>query len=365
MLGTIRIEEFRDVDAILSLSHEWEDFQGRAEQSVPFLQPDYVALWSRILGKGSSPRVLAAWSDRDLVGYAPFMITARPLGPFSVATLEFIGNNIGYPGDILYADVVSSRPQRQVVSALLSQAKARWKVASWDFGYLHPGSPTTGVIREILKLRDDAAFPGSQSYISLELPSDWDSFFANLSLNTRRNYRRRLRKLGGIGDVQFCVSSDPRAASQRVAELIRNHERWWSGTSRKGWFGDEPVQRFLISAAELLASQGRYLAFALKLDGVPIAWNVGAFDGHRYFEQMVSYDRTCASCSPGILLSIFLLRHLLSIEVRRVELGPGLDERKQSLGGKPTAFRRIQGHLGWLRGIARLRQSRTGRLASA
>lgn len=366
MLRAIRFEEFDNPDTILSLSREWEAFHSQVTPCVPFVQPAYVALWSRILGKLTIPRVTAVWNGKDLIGYAPFMVAVDPFGPFTVGTLKFIGNNIGYPGDILYADIVTSKPRKQVLQAILAHAKTAWKLAKWDFGYLHPHSLTNVITREILSPHEDEVRSlGSQPYVTLELPSDWDAYVMALSRNTRQSFRRHMRKLEELGNLRIRVNQDPETAAQRVKELIGNHERWWRRTPKEGWFGDEAVHRFLVSAARLLASQGRYQAFALELDGTPIAWNVGAFDGRRYFEQMLSYDQRYASYSPGMILSMFLIRHLISTNVRHVELGPGFDQRKQRLRGKPTECSRIQGYLGWARRIARIRRFWTKRFVSS
>ncbi|MFQ5911006.1 MAG: GNAT family N-acetyltransferase [Thermoplasmata archaeon] len=301
-----------------------------------------------------------------MVGYAPFMLTTDPLGPFSIRTLRFIGNNAGEPGDILYADVAASGSREEVVESLLTHARTSWRVSKWDLGYLHPTSPTNGITRQLLDLGDDdLRFMQSQSYVTLELPSDWDSYARTLTRNTRQSFSRQSRKLEKLGDVQLHVEEDSDAVAQRVRELIENHDRWWRGTSKEGWFGDESVHDFLVSAAELLASQGRFLAFALEVDGDPIAWDVGGFDGDRYFEQLLSYDQQYAAYSPGMILSISFIRHLLSVDVHRVELGPGLDQRKQRLGGRVTRYPQILGHVGWLRGMARFRRLWTRRSVSS
>lgn len=339
------------------LSPEWGGLQRRGNRSAPFVHPDYLALWSQTLGHETSPRVLAAWSHGDLVGYAPFMETVDALGPLPISTLRFIGNNVGYPGDILYVEIVASEPQEDVVRAILSYVKETWRVAKWDFGYLDPRSSTVIVARDLLGLRKgDAAFLPSQSYVNLELPPDWDTYMKSLSPNTRKAHRRRLRNLERLGNLRMRVDRELKMASQRVSELIRNHEKWWRGTPREDWFGDSAVHQFHAEAARLLARQGRFLAFTLELDGTPIGWSVGALDRWRYFSHMSSYDQAYASYSPGMILSLFLLRHLHSMDVHHVELGPGLNERKRSLGGRPKSFVQIHGYFGWLRRLVRLRR---------
>ncbi|MFQ5910734.1 MAG: hypothetical protein ACE5IJ_08470, partial [Thermoplasmata archaeon] len=85
--------------------------------------------------------------------------------------------------------------------------------------------------------------------------------------------------------------------------------------------------------------------------------DVGAFTGQEYFEQMLSFDRDYSSFSPGMILSVSLVRELLNLRSSRIELGPGIDQRKKRLGGKPTDYSRVEGYLGWTNRIARLRRS--------
>lgn len=353
----IRLEEVKSVDEILSLEPDWEGLVGAGGRCAPFVQPAYVALWLKVLGKVAEPRAITAWKGRSLIGYAPFMLTTDNFGPFSVATLKFIGNNTGLPGDVLYGDIVAPEPPEEVVRAILSHVRAKWELAKWDLGFLHPSSPTNRHAREILNLgEDDARFLQAQPYVRLDLPSDWDAYVRGLTRNTRQSFRRQVRKLEDLGSVQTRVDREPERVSLRVRELMGNHERYWKGTPKEGWFGDEEVHRFLASAAKLLAGRGQFIAFTLELDSTPIAWNVGAFDGSRYFEQMLSFDRSHAALSPGMVLSVSLIRQLLRAGGSCVELGPGFDQRKQRLGGVPTDYPRLEGYLGWARWIARFRR---------
>ncbi len=309
------------------------------------------------MGEKSDPCVVVAWRDRDLAGYAPLMKTVDSLGPFSVSALKFIGNNIGSPGDILYADILAEEPQKQITEAILSHVKSNWHVTKWDFGYLDPRSSTYAVARDLLGMPGDAArLLKHQYYISLWLPASWDAYLMTLSRKARKNFYRGWRGLGEIGELRIRVDKDSETVSRRVAELIQNHAMWWQGTSKEGWFGDESVHRFLIEGAGLLARLGQYLAFTMELDKTPIAWSVGPFDDQRYIEHLVSYDRTFASHSPGIILSILLMRNLLSTDIHQFELGPGFDRYKRSLGGKPTTYIHLQGYLGWLRHVVKFRK---------
>lgn len=310
--------------------------------------------------------MVVAWGNGDLLGYAPFMETIESLGPWTIPVLRFIGNNIGYPGDILYADIVAASPEVPVLEAILHHVRASWRVSKWDLGFLNPRSASFGIACRVLTLdAHTVRVLPHQDYVTLQSPDTWEAFLGGVSPKARNNFRRSLRQLEAQGVLLMKIDRDSSGASRRVEELIRNHERWWTGTKRNEWFGGAAARRFLVQAAGLLGEQNRYLAFTLELDGTPIAWSAGAFDRGRYYEQIVSYDHTHSSASPGMILSFLLVRELLSRKVRRVELGPGLDRRKRSLGGVAAPFVRTQDYVGWVRRAVRIWRRWTGRRRSS
>ncbi len=136
--------------------------------------------------------------------------------------------------------------------------------------------------------------------------------------------------------------------------MLQNHQRWWAGTSKRDWFGNEAVQAYLVAAARLLSVQQKCATFTLLVDGTPAAWVVGAIDRHQYFEYIGSYNREFAAYSPGTLLDIMVVKNLLEMDVARVHLGPGLDAYKRALGGRTFEFTHVHGYKGWRRPVLRI-----------
>ena len=360
MSDTFRVEEFSDNDFPRALSVEWDDFERRAEQCFPFTHPAYVSLWWDLLGESTRPFAVIARKDGQLVGYAPFVETVDPSGLLPVPVIRFMGNNIGRPGDIWLEDIATVAPHAPIIRAILSRVKAHRLIQRWDLGYLPPWSPTWEVLAELLSI-DNRPGPDCSTHVLLELPANWDEYFQSLSPKRRRKFSRQLRGLQDHGGVRVCLDDKPEIVSRRVEEMIRNHDRWWQGTPREGWFGGKSVRRFLTAEARLLASQGRYLTMTLELDETPIAWVVGVCDGKRFFDKMTSFDRELAPFSPGITLLIMGFQHLISRGIRHVDLGPGMTEKKLVVGGRPVAYAHAGGYPSipeWLRKIARIRSVR-------
>ena len=357
----IRVEELGLNEALRECTDEWGRFCERAEPT-PFLHPQYLAAWARGLGTETACRFVVARREGELAGVGPFMLASDPFGPLSVPSLKFIGNNVGNPGDILYGEIAAAPPRTAVVRSILERL-SEWRAPKWDLGYLPAASETRTIAPELLGPPRNGALPERVPYVGLPLPRDWDEFLRDLSGNARRNFRRRLARLRELGDVNLRFEREPDAVRRTVRELVLNHRRWWEGTDRAAWFGDERVERFLEESSALLAAQGRFLAFRLEVAGQPIAWNVGAFDRGRYFEQFISFDREYTAYSPGVLLAILMARHLIDSGATKIELGPGINDRKRDLGGKPIVYDRLRGYRGWFRAIAALHASWEGRAA--
>ncbi|TLZ52707.1 MAG: GNAT family N-acetyltransferase [Methanobacteriota archaeon] len=353
----LRIEELALSEAVRELSADWPRFRDRAGTS-PFLAPDYLALWARIVGGLDTCRIVTARRGGELVGFGPFMLSDDPFGPFSVETLKFVGNNVGYPGDVLYSEVAAA--ESESVRAILRHA-ARWGATKWDFGYLPPTSRTHAAAHEVLGAPRNGVPLDRQPYVGLSLPPSWQAFLASLSSNARRDFRRKSNRLSASGDVEVRVARSPEGARAVVHRMIENHGRWSAGTDRAGWFGDERVGQFLEEGATLLAGRGMFVGFTLEISGEQVAWNAGAFDGVRYFEQIMSYDRSFTLGSPGLVLGFLAVQRLIDLGTKKVELGPGFDQRKEALGATLVEHERLQGYRGWARPIAAIHRRWRGR----
>lgn len=334
---------------------------------TPLHDPTYLSLWERLLGSRDSCRIVVAWDAAgNLAAYAPLMRTRGRFGPVRVPTLRFIGNNIGYPGDILYSEVFSKREEPAAVAAVLEHVASTWSVKKWELGYQRPSSRTWHAASRTLGMGFIAPAPSSAvPFLSLRLPREWEAYFASLSANTRSTYRRGLHHLESLGALRVVFERTPETARRRVEELIGNHTRWLAGTDREGWFGGSRVRKFLAASYELLAREGHALAATLELNGAPIAWIVGPTWGRIGFEHLSSYDRTYSEGSPGLVLGLDLMRELALTGVERVNLGPGAALFKSRLRGTEALYAPVLGYQGWTRRVVAARGVMWGAVPTA
>lgn len=353
-MSSFSIQEVAPDEATTLVPSRSQDLGDVFDRWTPLHAPRCLSLWEETLGAQKECRIVVAWDSKgDVAAYAPLMRVRGQFGPMPVSTLRFIGNNIGYPGDILYSEVFSRTRERTAVQAVLRHVASAWSLGKWELGYLSTSSRTWQAASRILgrgfvPSGPEAAMP----FVSLDLPDEWASYLASLTSNSRSSYRRGLRRLEARAALKTVFDTTPEAARKRVEELIRNHVRWLRGTEKAGWFGDAQVQRFLVTSAQLLAQEGDFVTSTLELGGTPIAWIVGPVHRGTFYAHLSSYDRTFSEDSPGFVLGLELMRELISRGFRRVELGPGTSLYKRRLGGVETPYREAQGYQGWTRPVA-------------
>jgi CelD/BcsL family acetyltransferase involved in cellulose biosynthesis len=354
-MDSLRIEDVTDPEGLRALSSAWEVFRKRFPRPPAHAHPEHLALWLEILGGDAAPRVVVAWSGGEMVGFVPLMEVTETLGPFRRPCLRFIGNNIGYPGDISYHEAWALEPRETIVREMLAHARKRWRAAAWDLGFLPPSSATSIVAERFLRYRENTErHPRSKPFLSLDLPSSWDAYLAGLSQGTRYKFRKFMRRLGDLGRIEVLVHRAPDDCERTVRGLIRNHERWWNGTPKEDWFGGAAAKEFLVASARWLAARKEMAGFELVVNGTPIAWQAGAFTSDLYFSELMSYDPSQARHSPGTVLSLAMIQPLIEAGVRSINLGPGTDQRKRTLGGIAEEYPRVQGFLGAWRMFAGL-----------
>ncbi len=343
-MAGFQIREAADDGALPDLSPAWEDLASSPNPPPPYMHPDHLRLWLNRLAPDAEVRVITAWSGETCVGYAPFMVVPDKLGRFRGTSLRFIGNNVGLPGDLSYLDVWTRTPDPRITRALLSRGRIGSRARAWDFGFLP--APSAGADGPPGRSAKERLAGESKPFVSLALPETWDAYLARLSAGTRQQSRKYYRHLERLGKLEVRIYREGEDCALLVRAMIANHERWWTGTPREGWYGGPDVKDFFIAAARRLGTRGEFIATTLELDRRPIAWHVGAAAHQVHYAELISSDWSLAEYSPGSVLSFAMIPKLIELGIRRVHLGPGLDQRKRALGGVASPYVRVRGYRG-------------------
>jgi len=127
-----------------------------------------------------------------------------------------------------------------------------------------------------------------------------------------RGYKRQLRNLNKLGQVEFRLGTDPKSASC--------WSQWFLDLEAEGWKGREGTamkqhpykaaffQNLLTSGME----QNRLEMIGLFLNGEPIALGCTLLSNTGGFTYKIAFDEQYKKYSPGILLQLHITERFLN-----------------------------------------------------
>lgn len=137
----------------------------------------------------------------------------------------------------------------------------------------------------------------------------WDEYSQSLSSRRRQDYRRARRNLERAGKVEVEIRKPgPDEVEPVMAEAMRVEAASWKGRGGSAMLTNPRLSGFFLQLAQRLARQGQLRVCFLRLDGAPIAMQIGVVHAGRWWVLKIGYDERWAEHSPGIQLMWDALR---------------------------------------------------------
>ncbi len=165
--------------------------------------------------------------------------------------------------------------------------------------------PETGFVADVI---GDEGMEEATRYVSSILDfreiESWESYFASLSKNQRKERNRKAKKLKAQGELEFEVHFYQSAEFAELTEAaVRLKRIWLRETDRHSQaLFDEESMRFLSSLGQYLPQfqplEGP-VVHVLKLDGKPIAIEIGMLRKRHYYSYLGAIDLQWAQYAPG------------------------------------------------------------------
>jgi CelD/BcsL family acetyltransferase involved in cellulose biosynthesis len=303
-----------------TLAPEWAALLDRTPEPVPFLHPTWHRVWLDEFQDGRELLLLAVRDGDALVGVAPLLR--------SDGQLAFVGNY----SICDYMDfTVAPDRATEVFGALLGALRSEdWNEI--ELRGLRDDSPTVSELlpaaeRAGLKVEreDEAVAP------RVQLPESWEAYQAALNKKDRHELRRKLRRLGELGELQL----NPYTRAEDVAEHLPIFIRLMvESRGDKANFMSEQIGRFFHRMAPALASDGLIRLYELELNGSAIA-SVLCFDqGNRLFLYNSGYDPQYAQFAVGLGSKAMCLQDAIESKRTCVDFLRGHEPYKYDLGSQ-------------------------------
>lgn len=141
------------------------------------------------------------------------------------------------------------------------------------------------------------------------IAGSWDEYLQGLSSRRRQDYRRARRNLEKAGKVEVEIRRPtPDEVEPAMAEAMRVEAASWKGRGGSAMLTNPRLSGFFLQLAQRLARQGQLRLCFLRLDGAPIAMQIGVVHAGRWWVLKIGYDERWAEHSPGIQLMWDALR---------------------------------------------------------
>jgi hypothetical protein len=314
----------RTLSELEEIRPEWESWPGHRDSDIDFFSEVVKSNPCTI-----RPHVIVAYSegkpDAVLIGRIDSTTPLLKIGYWRVPTprirlLTFVigaqrGNSSSGISELLFREALNSLRQREA------------DVVRID--YVRVNSAFHRLARSLPGLigRDYGATSGP--HWIMELPGTYQEILQALSGDFRNQLRRKAKKI---------QSDFPRLSvrcfdrPEELDAMMHDVETIAAKSYQRGLevgFHDNQATRRAISAEMV---RGRYLGYALYLQGQPSAFWLGSFLDSVFYSDYLGFDPGFSGYSPGTYLQTKVLEDLLLRQAARIDFGPGDARYKAQLG---------------------------------
>ena len=290
-----------NLETLYAVRKEWLALENRANDPLAYFQSfDWCEKWCRIfapdaLKHGGSIHIAMIRKDRELAAILPMAIENRKR---MALVLRFIGEPmIQYSKVLMDPELLDQNTLRKCLEQICSNARCD---AVW-LDHIICGSP----LHACLKHEECYASPDAYaSAISLTQFENLEAYRSSLSRSSRKSWNRRRRKLEEMGKVSVQIVDGRDPHFYFLCELALQQKLVWLEKSGLP-YGKLEDKRMLRMLGELGVDNGTHsgvVAFALNLDGKPVALEIGFWCHDHYYSYLGSYDWEMRAFSTGKLL---------------------------------------------------------------
>lgn len=133
-----------------------------------------------------------------------------------------------------------------------------------------------------------------------------------LSAKRRREMRRHMRLLSGMGPVSCTTAREPAVVREALEEFLTLEASGWKGRARSAMLLDRYRAAFARESVNRLAEHDRVRIFTLRVSGRAVASLVVFVQGGEAVAWKTAYDETHAKASPGFLVAFHASQALLA-----------------------------------------------------
>ena len=297
----LTVHELDSVDALEQLADDWRALLARGADDSPYLTPEFMIPWARMLAGRYRLCLLAVRDGAQLVGLAPLF--ERRLAKWGVA---YVVRSFPLHGLSPPFDWMLDPAQPLALDALLAHLRAdsRWQLV--ELLNVPAGSPSTQLMPAACA-RYGLAFESRPSLTTtfVRMAESWDAYQNSLPRALRKGVRQGQRRLEQSGAVRVLrCPQDGLSVTEGVNLALAVIANSWKR------FDDEAVDwpGFLRELAERLAARRMLCLRLLMVADRPVAYHFELDYRGNLHGLHNAYDLALSAGAPGAVLLFDALR---------------------------------------------------------
>jgi len=300
-------------------SYRYDDRQSLRWDCL-FVLPEWQAAWWQAFGPKSQPRIICVRRQQEVIGIAPLLVEGQ--------RASIIGGS-----DVCdYLDFIVSPAKAEDFFCPLLDHLEQQKLAKLDLGPLRPDSTVlSGMIRIAEDRGRSVTVSPHEVSLEVDLPATWDDYLGLLKGKQRHEVKRKLRRLGEAGDVNFRVVEETEEVRQQMPIFFQLFKK--SGEAKAAFLTDQMTSYFEALATAMAKAKILRLCI-LELNGVPVAMSM-CFDfmATRYLYNS-GFDPRFRGISAGLMCKVLSIKDAIQNQCRKYDFLKGGETYKYRLGGK-------------------------------
>lgn len=196
---TLTVRELDSVEALERLADDWRALLSRVADDSPYLTPEFMIPWARMLAGRYRLCVLSVHDGVRLVGLAPLF--ERQLAKWGV---RFVARSFPLYGLSPPFDLIIDPELPHAIEALFDHLRGdrRWDLV--ELLNVPAESPNPRLLREVCAHRGfDFETRPSLTTTYVRMAASWDEYQASLPRKLRKSVRQGQRRLEQLGPLRF------------------------------------------------------------------------------------------------------------------------------------------------------------------
>jgi CelD/BcsL family acetyltransferase involved in cellulose biosynthesis len=358
----LQVQTVRTWDELEAIHPAWERIlQGAAGLTI-FSTLEWLGAWWKAYGKEKElVAAIFSNSDNEIVGVFPLYTDfVEPELTFRVKRLRFVGDG-SEDSDNLDL-IIREGYETSCIQSFLSWlgSNPHWDIC--ELNTLPLGSAALPSLISELKTRRWTHRRLERPRSTISLPDTWESYLQQTISRKEGTkigyYSKRLQKRFRVS-IAKCDNAQELPAS--LAALFGLHQERWRLRGGPGAFASAERRELYYNMAALFAERGWLEFWILRLEGKPVAAQIGFRYCNIVYSLQEGFDPAHSTDRVGYVLRAHVLRTLIGQGVRQYEFLGGEDPSKNRWGAQVGSYADIHFARRLTRGALYLRMDQTAR----